>query len=197
MSGINWGDAPTWLAVFIAAGGGAVALIQLRQQGNVLKGEVQRNKRRDELLDGQLGELQLSEKLRERRQAEQIDFTWNNSGAGSVAQVVNDSRRPIRNVACFIRLRNGDIAGADLAAELMPIAREGVSGWAAPREAVIKGASVFVVRGGGRASFEFHTIKRGGGDGAWLLLRFTDDAGLHWSLDHDLHLARLDNRDDW
>jgi hypothetical protein len=25
--------------------------------------------------------------------------------------------------------------------------------------------------------------------------RFTDDAGLHWQIDNDLHLAKLDNRD--
>ena len=28
-------------------------------------------------------------------------------------------------------------------------------------------------------------------------VRFTDDAGLHWQIDHDLHLEKLDNRDDW
>jgi hypothetical protein len=31
----------------------------------------------------------------------------------------------------------------------------------------------------------------------FLTLRFTDDAGLHWQIDHDLHLRKLDNRDDW
>jgi hypothetical protein len=27
--------------------------------------------------------------------------------------------------------------------------------------------------------------------------RFTDDAGLHWQIDEDLHLEKLANRDDW
>jgi hypothetical protein len=27
-------------------------------------------------------------------------------------------------------------------------------------------------------------------------VRFTDDAGLHWELDQDMRLVRLDNRDD-
>lgn len=30
-----------------------------------------------------------------------------------------------------------------------------------------------------------------------LATRFTDDAGLHWQIDQDLHLQQLDNRDDW
>jgi hypothetical protein len=28
-----------------------------------------------------------------------------------------------------------------------------------------------------------------------MTLRFTGDAGLHWQIDHDLHLEKLDNRD--
>ena len=32
---------------------------------------------------------------------------------------------------------------------------------------------------------------------ARMTLRFTDDADLHWQIDHDLHLEKLDNRDDW
>jgi hypothetical protein len=39
---INWGDVPTWLAVVVAAVGGGVALRQLRQQGNVIKDEIER-----------------------------------------------------------------------------------------------------------------------------------------------------------
>jgi hypothetical protein len=32
---------------------------------------------------------------------------------------------------------------------------------------------------------------------ATMTARFTDDAGLHWQIDHDLHLEKLDSRDDW
>jgi hypothetical protein len=32
---------------------------------------------------------------------------------------------------------------------------------------------------------------------AWLTARFTDDAGLHWQIGHDLDLKKLANRDDW
>jgi hypothetical protein len=32
---------------------------------------------------------------------------------------------------------------------------------------------------------------------ARIAARFTDDAGLHWQIDHDLHLEKLDKRDNW
>ena len=70
VSEVNWGDVPTWCAVFVGAVGGTAALIQLRQQGNVLKGEVERNKRRDELLDGQLRDLERRALLFERQQSQ-------------------------------------------------------------------------------------------------------------------------------
>lgn len=66
MHHIIWGDAATWVAVVVAAIGGTVALLQLRQQGKVIEGEFDRNKRRDELLDGQLRELKQREDSRRR-----------------------------------------------------------------------------------------------------------------------------------
>jgi hypothetical protein len=112
---VNWGDVPAWLAVVVATGGRTIALIQLRQQGNVLKGEVERNKRRDELLDGQLRELQQRTEVEERKQAEAVEFSWQPAqplaGASAetaddsvwMAVVQNDSRRPIRDVVCRIQ----------------------------------------------------------------------------------------------
>lgn len=32
---------------------------------------------------------------------------------------------------------------------------------------------------------------------ARMIARFTDDAGLHWQIKHDLHLEPLADRDDW
>src|ERR1700721_1242610 len=75
VSGINWGDVPTWLAVVVASVGGGIAL---RQQGDVIKGEIERNTARDKLLDAQLRELYLRETSRQREQAEHIDLTWEN-----------------------------------------------------------------------------------------------------------------------
>ena len=36
-----------------------------------------------------------------------------------------------------------------------------------------------------------------GHPGAHITARFTDDARLYWQIDHDLHLEKLDSRDDW
>lgn len=55
---VNWGDVPTWRAVAVGAVGGGIALRQLWQQGRVIKDEVNRNRRRDELIDRQLRELE-------------------------------------------------------------------------------------------------------------------------------------------
>jgi hypothetical protein len=30
-----------------------------------------------------------------------------------------------------------------------------------------------------------------------MTVRFTDDAGLHWQIDPDLHLKKLNDRRDW
>jgi hypothetical protein len=103
VSGINWGDVPTWLAVVVASVGGGIALRQLRQQGNVIKGEIERNTARDKLLDAQLRELDQRETARQREQAEDIDLTWKDmpSAPGeSLVVVINGSRRPIRSVSC-------------------------------------------------------------------------------------------------
>ena len=32
---------------------------------------------------------------------------------------------------------------------------------------------------------------------ALVKVRFTDDAGLQWEIGHDMHLEKLENRDDW
>jgi hypothetical protein len=82
VSGINWGDVPTWLAVAVASVGGYAALYQLRQQGNVIKSEAERNKARDELLDRQLSELADRERAKTREQAERIDVMWDDRGVG-------------------------------------------------------------------------------------------------------------------
>jgi hypothetical protein len=102
---INWGDVPTWLAVVVAAVGGGIALRQLRQQGNVIKGEIERNKARDDLLDGQLRELHEREKSRQREQAEAVDMIWHDVPDGdgtSNVTVINRSRRPIKLITCWV-----------------------------------------------------------------------------------------------
>ena len=52
------------------------------------------------------------------------------------------------------------------------------------------------VRAGEAAAFIFEVDPSSYAE-ARMSARFTDDAGLHWQINHDLHLEPLDNRDDW
>jgi len=53
-----------------------------------------------------------------------------------------------------------------------------------------------VVRAGQTCAFSFNCDPRSCPN-ATAAVRFTDDAGLHWQINHDLHLAELDKRTDW
>jgi hypothetical protein len=91
---INWGDAPTWLAVAVASAGGWIVLRQLRDQQDVIRRQT----------------IQL-----ERQQTEQIGFFWESARQINetideliwMGVVRNDSRRPIRDVICWIQPRPG------------------------------------------------------------------------------------------
>lgn len=197
--GINWGDAPTWGAVIVGAAAATAALVQLRQQGNVLKGEVERAKRRDELLDGQLRELAEVARLRERAQAEDVDLVWvRDNGDSSFVRVINESPRPIRCIACRAGSRDDAavLARPDRAAEQFSLSfPTGHEQWIMPREDAADGV-VAVIKSGGRAGFLFRTVKRDENTSR-VMARFTDDAGLHWELDDALHLVKLDSRNNW
>jgi hypothetical protein len=57
-----------------------------------------------------------------------------------------------------------------------------------------RSSSLTVVRAGHTAAFIWpFTIARY--PNPQFTTRFTDDAGLHWQIDNDLHLKKLDNRD--
>jgi hypothetical protein len=98
--GVDWGNVPAWLALTVATAAATVGLLQLRQQSNTLRGEVERNKRRDELLDGQLQEVQQRADDRPREQAESIDVSWVEDTRRGL--IHNRSRRPITKVVSRI-----------------------------------------------------------------------------------------------
>lgn len=200
MHGVSWGDVPTWVAVAVAAVGGAVALVQLHQQGQVIKGEIERNKRRDELLDGQLRELEQREDSRIREQAESVDVTWTDIDAEpgySLVVVINGSRRPIRDVGCVAYLDEGPAgqqsrtAAPDYCAEMLPVDFPKAGGWVMPKMGENPVMSLEVLRPGGRAGFRFHVLSadclKAGGEAEAL---FTDDAGARWSLSSYLSLGQ-------
>jgi hypothetical protein len=109
---------PDWLLadpVRSARSGGAVALVQLRRQGEVLKGEVERNQRRDELLDGQLAELRDRSEDRTRQQAELIQAEFHPSFIRDVpatGSVWNRSGRPVTSVAARVMTEEGNDVAA-------------------------------------------------------------------------------------
>src|SRR5262245_59148116 len=107
--GVDWGNVPAWVGaiatvVGLAAAitGATIAYRQFRQQTEVFRGEVERNKRRDELLDGQLQELQERTQDRTREQAESIRVNWKLDSVPSSVEVTNGSDRPITRVSAAV-----------------------------------------------------------------------------------------------
>jgi hypothetical protein len=170
---INLGDLPTWLAVVAATCAAAIALWQLR---------------------GQQKELTRQLAALERQQANEMEVypgrqtTLMIGGRGENCwdlTIINNSRRPVRNVASRIEPTPG--------ASLVNVDRAGYGDAAGillrPGE-----TSIRVLRVGLRAAFLFRCPIREHPD-ARMTVRFTDDAGLHWQIDHDLALTQLRKRD--
>jgi hypothetical protein len=206
----TWTDVRTWAGFGIVVVGAAIALIQmdmqrrqLASQQRVLEGEVERNKRRDVLLDGQLRELRDRELVQQRQQAERVDLelvdsTGDPAGASVfMGNVTNGSHRPVRDVAC--RIKPTEDRDAQLARTLGVLADWKLGGEVARRIMINPieaedGRSVPLVRAGITVAFSFVIGRREFPD-ATVTARFTDDAGLHWQVGHDLHLEKLADRD--
>jgi hypothetical protein len=178
---VNWGDAPTWLAVVVASVGGWIALRQLRDQQDVIRRQT----------------IQL-----ERRQAEQIGFSWEPTGHVNetvddliwMGVVRNDSRRPIRDVICRVQPDPGQRFDLE-ALGVIEIADVGIaSNVSAPVHVHPRlDRMVPLIRPGSRFGFKTSVLGKDH-EIARMMVRFTDDAGLHWEVDPDLHLAKLDSR---
>lgn len=177
MSGINWGTAPEWVALIIAGVGGWIALAQLRQQQRVIARELRRGAALEE--------------ARLRDQAAAIDLAWSAEGLRETfVKVSNRSRRPIRGLDCMIVSEEdgGLIALPVRAGEMQEEKLQSGSGWVLPKNGVAPGEWCNVLRSGGHAGF---LMSEPPGSGQRALVRFTDDAGLRWQLDNELHLERL------
>jgi hypothetical protein len=210
----TWADVRTWATFAVVLVGVPTALIQLnlqrlqlRSQQKVISEEADRNKRRDELLDGQLRELEQRAQVAERQQAEKVEFSWQPAtpldGAASdgpdkhiwMAVVENRSPRPIRDVVCRIQPHPAQDFdwGAQAVAEIVDVAIS-----SAVRTQVFDKPKledrVPLIRAGRRFGFKtsFPVTDHGV---ARMMVRFTDDAGLGWEINPDLHLAKLASRD--
>jgi hypothetical protein len=196
----TWTDARGWATFAVIVLGFLVAGYELDLQRRQFAGEVERNKRRDDLLDGQLRQLHQAERFRERAQAEEVDFVWGHEDQNSsFARVTNNSPRPIRRITCRAESRDGSSTPTqpDTASEMVSFEMPGGrQSWIfrpgpSPADGVVT-----MIKSASRGGFIFRGV-RYDAEATRLITRFTDDAGLHWDLDSDLHLAGLDNRDDW
>jgi hypothetical protein len=199
-----WGDIPTWLLAVLALAAGWVGFVQLGILRRQIAEEAERNEKRDRLLDKQIAEAEQRSLIYERQQAETVDIKPSYSMAKIVgsdppvshqvhaAEVSNDSRRPVRNVACRIEPGPGDTLQAAGKVGLFDEFTDGRRAFLPPRH----GAYIPLLRAGETGGFIF-TAGKEGHPKARFTVRLTDDAGLHWQIDPDLHLEKLPSRDDW
>jgi hypothetical protein len=192
---VDWGDVPAWVTVVVAflalIAAGLAYLTQSKQ------------------LRLQQTQLKDQTRVQEREQANQIDVDWQNldpsawlrqswkAGANidKMLVVADNSKRPIHSVAC--KLQRSATSGdqeprrlADAVSELGPSTPE-------HQEATFKpgGPSLAVIKAGASGGFIWSSGDMPDSQGSQFWVRFTDDAGLHWEIDTDLHLEKLPKRD--
>jgi hypothetical protein len=188
-----YGDVATWLTFLAATVGIPFALYQFADQRQAIKGEFARQRERDELLAGQLKQVDLANRMSIRRQAEGVDFrpdTWRpvkgQDGKGQpifaaeqyLARITNASKRPIRDVSCVIFNEDTGVRGS--VNQLFAC----VNGALDPRA----GESVGTIRTSEQYGFGFADLCNQ--DRIQMTVSFTDDAGIKWRLDQDLHLEQ-------
>lgn len=211
----NWGDIPTWLAVIVASVGGWIALSQLRQQQDVIEADIGRQRQRDDLLERQLRELADRERSRQREQAEQVILTGRRvilapplesggetaqsrrrppASTGGSCNVQNESRRPVRQVACRLVLDGRIVMPSQFDVGTLlrgpgGVVSQGMFVPARPDDFDLGVGKYLNLLAGGEITAKFP-----GPEGltsyekARYLIRFTDDADRRWQLDDDMHL---------
>jgi hypothetical protein len=167
----------------------------------------------------QLREMAERAEAYERQQADAITMTatrWtgvlyglretNDDPYLRMAEVGNKWHRPIRNVACRIQqtpkgvmnvaVRSGKLIEVPLNLEERATFKGIYGREPEPSDQLVdytENGKVLFVRAGERAAFIFKS-EVGKHSGARITCRFTDDAGLHWQIDPDLSLTKLDSR---
>jgi hypothetical protein len=152
-------------------------------------------------LDQQQRDLLHRERLLERQQANAVDFAvWPSENLPGkppfcLALVTNSSDRPIRDVRCRIDMQDPNEKhlmtwiGYQTAYDKQS---PKLGTWYRPEHR----DTPFAMMRGRIYGFEFDLHNRH--DRHWKIsVRFTDDAGLHWQIDSELHLEKLDGISDW
>jgi hypothetical protein len=184
---VRWGDVPTWLAVLGAYPAAGAALWQLRLQ-RIQLGE-------------QKQQLAQQTRIQERAQADKVGIlVWPPESLPDrpgivLAAVLNESSRPIRDVRCGIAFdehqpRYMEWLGVNVDWDQSSALQGSWDRFGRP-----PGATV-VMRRGSTHGFEYRLTDHPNEGAGWsIVTRFTDDAGLCWQIDPDLHLHKLDQRD--
>jgi hypothetical protein len=203
----TWADVRDWLTTAAIVLGFPALLYQLNLQRLQYADEAKRNVGRDDLLDRQRRELQQRAATEERKQADAVEFSWQQATPLAetpeqgpieyvwMGVVRNGSRRPIRDAVCRIQPHPAQDFdwGAQGVGELVNVGM-GSNANALVFKAPKLGDRVPLIRAG--ESFGFKTsIPAADHGAARMKIRFTDDAGMHWDVDPDLHLEKLDARD--
>lgn len=203
---IHLGDLPTWIAALGGTGAAAAALRQLalqrRQLANqqqVIEAETERNRKRDELVDRQLRDFDQRTQAWERRQAEKITVeftpsttpprgvTLNEGDRVFAALVVNNSDRPIRDVTAAIVIGQAEAQPPSAYHRLIPSTYPSTGGFGISETIQDSHIGLMMIDDRTEFVFPYSTSTRA----AVVLVRFTDDAGLRWQVDPNLHLERV------
>jgi hypothetical protein len=176
----DWGDIPTWLLVAAAVVGGWAALDQLRILRGQIADEVDRNKKRDELLDKQIAEAERRARSDRRRLVEDVRVSF----GGHTGYVLNDSWRPVNDVTCKVmsKVDRNALATAVACGEVEQVG----PAWQYLPE-VKEVSRLETLRPGSRAGFSFADLP--GAPDEVAVAWFTDDDGTRWQLDEFQHLA--------
>lgn len=187
---------------------------QAKAQRKALEDQQAANAKQAGMLDAQLAELSQRAAAAARQQADAVTIKpggWRGSVPGvrtgngppvHKAVVTNDSYRPIRDVACCVQTeQNGPLHPACLTArrvQVPPSPFGQAPATATNLEGYILGdpmedPKIQLLKAGETAEFVFiYDVATYQGI---LTLRFTDDAGLCWQVDNDLHLQQFGQRD--
>ena len=185
----TWDDVRSWATFFVLPLGFSVAAYELNLQRRLqFDGQAARQEATDDLLDRQRREMTRTELARQREQAERVTVYWYPS-ADDLAEVHNKSKRPITRIAAevTVALPEGGMvthhANACTKLDSEP---------AFPTASARPGVMSLIPPG---SEGEFRFPYSGDDQDARLLVRFCDDAGQRWQLDHLMHLELVPDND--
>jgi hypothetical protein len=175
-----WGDVPTWLLAGLAAAAGWVGFVQLAILRRQIAEEIDRNEKRDRLLDKQLDEAERRARSERRQLVEDVEVKF----TGKTGDVVNNSKRPINDITCKIMSKVDRVSLA-----LATASAQVVGGSTGPGFVIgSKPVSRFeTLPPGATCEFTFDNLTES--PDQVLVAWFTDDDEFRWQLDEHQRLV--------